>query len=243
MSVEFFKPRESEKTLSELAGDKLDFLLGETKKRGSEVLLLLSGGSSLSLLSEVNPSSLNSRTTVTVLDERYSSDPMVNNMAQIMETDFYKKSKALGVQVIDTRVKNNETRDELAQRFNEGLIDWLAKNQDGVIIATIGMGPDGHISGIMPFSEDPEKFRDLFDNGNENNLVVGYDVGDKNPYSQRVTTTMNMLRRINKAVAYISGENKRSAWSRLTASEGSLAATPARILNEITGDVFVFTDL
>jgi 6-phosphogluconolactonase/glucosamine-6-phosphate isomerase/deaminase len=103
--------------------------------------------------------------------------------------------------------------------------------------------PDGHTSGMMPFPEDPNKFTELFDGEDKTKLVTGYDATGKNPYPLRITTTMNLMRKINKAIIYVVGENKREALTRLMDPKTNLATIPAAILKEIPGDVYLFTDL
>ncbi len=219
--------------------------LNETLKEaaGKSVLLLLSGGSALELLDGIDVSSLNSNVTISVLDERYSTNPAENNFAQVVATEFYKSAQSRGVNFIDTRILNNETKEELAKRFNSSLVDWFKNNPNRTVVATIGMGPDGHASGIMPFPEDPDKFKSMFDNEKVDDFITAYDATGKNQYTKRVSTNMNLLRKINVAIAYITGENKRDALEKVKAENGSLAPTPARILREIKGNVFVYTDI
>lgn len=205
-------------------------------------LLLLSGGSSLALLEGQEASVVGNNVTIAPLDERYSTNPSENNMAQIAATSFYEKAIGNGAHVIDTRVKEGESREELAKRFNDALVEWIKSHPNGKIIATTGIGPDGHVSGVMPYPEDAEGFTTRFDDGDNAHLVVGYDAGDKNQYPERVTTTMNLIRKIDTAIAYVAGSGKKEAVRRVLSDEGSIAETPARILKEISGKVLLFTD-
>ena len=245
MSIEQVKLPEisSVEDVTRAASKKLNEALKEASDNKVPVLLLLSGGSALALLENVNPDSITSNTTVGVLDERYSANPAENNFAQIASTSFYQKAKERKAQFIDTRVKTDESQVQLAARFNEELLKWMRNNPSGTIIATVGMGPDGHTSGMMPFPEDPARFAKLFDNGDEKMFVTSYDATGKSPYPLRVTTNMNFLRKINTAIVYVVKEDKRPALEKLMASTGSMAETPARILNDITGKVYLFTDL
>lgn len=243
MPIEFRRNHEGCATLAEAAGKRVDEIIGRYKKENTPVLLMLSGGSSLSLLTAIDAANLSSDLTVCVVDERFSLDPTVNNMAQVMQTDFFRKANEANAKIIDTRPLDGETQDQLAKRFNNALVSWIHNNPNGKIVATLGMGPDGHIAGIMPENENAEKFYNEFDREVENEYIVSYDAGEKNPFPFRVTTNLPFLRRIDNAVAYIAGENKREAWNRLNQNEGELARTPARVLGEIKGDVYLFTDL
>ena len=228
-------------SLTQAAANKLNDVLKEVSSNEVPVLLLLSGGSSLSLLEDIDYVNLGSQVTVTVLDERYSTDPLESNMAQIASTKFYMKAREAGCKFIDTRVQNNETQEQLAARFNNELIAWIRQNPRGKIIATVGIGEDGHISGIMPYLEDPTLFSRMFDNKNDE-VVTSYDASGKNPYPRRVTTNMNLIRKIDIAIVFAVGENKKEALGKLRNNEGSINETPARILRDINGSVFLFTD-
>lgn len=203
------------------------------------LLLLLSGGSSFAILDHIDVSLLAKDTPISMSDERYSADPKINNFSILKETAFYKKVKENGNTFIDTSIQHNETIDELAERFEKSLREWRTQNPNGIILATMGMGPDGHTCGIMPFPEDPEFFRQKFDG---EKWAVGYDAGNKNEYSLRITITFPFIRMIDHAVMYVSGENKRPALEKATAEKGTPSETPARIWRKIK-DKKIFTDI
>lgn len=244
MLIEFSENPYIKDELTPLDGavEAVNALLEEAAENNKKTLLLLSGGSSLDILKGVDASLLSPDITLAPLDERFSTNPLENNMAQISQTDFYTSALENGVHVVDTRVEEGESGEGLCERFNKALLEWFNENPDGKVIATVGVGPDGHLSGIMPHPEDPEGFRRKFDDGDSNHLVVFYDAGDKNPYPLRVTTTLNLLRKIDVSVVYAVGDNKKEAIEKVKSSEGSLAATPARVLREVPGKVFLFTD-
>lgn len=243
MLIELSKNPEIGNELTPLDGavEATNALLEEGKNDDANILLLLAGGSSLKILPGINIDLISSKTTISSLDERYSLNPSENNMEQIMQTEFFSKARENGANLIDTRVLEGESQEALAERFNKALNDWIIENPKGKIIATVGIGPDGHFAGIMPHPEDPGKFHDLFDK-DPSQLAVGYDATGKNEFPQRVTTTLSLIRRIGAAVCYVVGENKRDALEKLSSEEGSIESTPARILREIPGKVFLFTD-
>lgn len=241
--IKYFYFPNQQKIALQKASEKLNESLKLANEENKKVLLLLSGGSCLDLLSGIDTKNLNKQITISPLDERYSTNPKENNMAQIANTNFYKTAILKECKFIDTRVKKRETQEELTIRFNSELNNWLNLNPKGIIVATIGIGPDDHISGIMPYPENPEKFSTMFDNGIDTCLVIGYDAGGKNQYPKRITTTINMLRKINTVIVYMVGENKKKAFDSLQDKAGDLPTTPARILREIKASVFVFTNL
>ena len=210
--------------------------------------LLLSGGSALNILdSGLDVNLFNKNVTVGVLDERYSTDPKINNFDQLTQTSFYKKIVGMGAKFIDTRVRESgptqkernatrkETPEKLAERFDNAL-----KNIKVPIIATVGVGADGHTSGMMPFPEDPKRFDELFKNTDR--LVVSYDAAGKNQFSQRITTTLPLMSKISYAVGIVVGNEKQQALQKIADKNGTLAETPARILREMK-DVDIFTNI
>lgn len=229
--------REEAHEVSVSAANAINTIFENNKRR--PILFLTSGGSSFDVLGHVVIPA-GSKISVGVLDERYSIDPTVNNFIQFKKTQFFQRSENLFEHILDTSVQENESLDSFSDRYEAMLRAWMVENHNGVIVATIGMGPDGHVSGMMPFPEDSSRFETLFNDGHK--LVIGYDAGKKNQYGERATTTLEFMRRIHYGIGYIVGENKKDAWNRVIAEKGSLAETPARILREME-DVRVFTDL
>lgn len=223
-----------------LAQEKLNEILLELN--GLPILLMLSGGSSLSILDNINSKNLSSNITVTVLDERYSMDPAVNNFAQIERTKFFSDAIEKGCNFINTKVMENESIDGLSNRFELKLNEWLEKNPNGKIVATVGIGDDGHIAGMMSYPNEIKFFDKLFNDGNHNNIVTAYNAEHRNEYPMRITSNMNMLRRIDFAVIFAQGEKNKAALINLFSNEGTLASTPAKIIREMEGEVVLFTD-
>ena len=208
------------------------------KHKNRPVLLMLSGGSSLQLLDDFDESLLSSDITVMVLDERFTSEPELNNWIQITKTNFYKTAVDRGCEFLASIPEAGETLDEFADRLEDQLHAWIRRHPNRRVLATVGMGEDGHVAGISPFPEDPQKFVDfLF----TSRWIVGYE-GNLEP-SERVTVTAAFIeKKIDFAVGYVVGDSKKDALARLTANDGKMADTPARILREMKGDCQVFTD-
>ncbi len=198
--------------------------------REKEFLFLSSGGSSLALLEHLDAGPFGPHSTIGVLDERYSSDPSINNTAQLAATDFVIRARERGAHCIDTTVHPGETIEQLAERFELALREWMERTQ-GVIIASVGVGSDAHTSGVMPYPEDPAFFEETFND--DARWVVAYDAGNKNPLRQRITTTLPFLRRIQHPILFVVGESKRSAIAAMLAAEGVLNEHPCRIWREV----------
>ncbi len=210
--------------------------------QNSPLLFLMCGGSALKLVPTFDTEMFSKYSTISVTDERYSNDPAVNNFAQLMELgDFGAKTRMNSVSYINTHVRENESLEELATRFNGALHAWREQNPNGKVVAVMGMGPDGHTCGMMPYPEDEELFGVLFEQPNV--WGRGYNAKDKNEFSLRVTVTMPFLiNEVDTSIVYAVGQNKSEAFKRLTEEDGRLAETPVRVLREMK-EVHFFTDI
>ena len=219
------------------AGFALNKILEE--QDGKPTLLLLSGGSALSLLEGVNSEYFGEHLTVSMVDERFSQDAAVNNFLQLQKTDFYKDAHGKDANFFGTLPRDKETPGQLAQRWERNLRQWRQDNPLGKIFATLGMGPDGHTAGIMPFPENAEKFARLFES---QTWIAAYDAAGKNPHPQRVTATVNFLKQLNGAIAYIAGKEKQIPFDRLRHKQNTAAELPAMVFWSI-GNLEIHTDL
>lgn len=215
------------------AADALSALLVQYRAR--PVLLMLSGGSALSFLDLVQTDVVGPLVTVTVLDERFSIDPNINNFAQLERTAFYATCVARGALAISTAVIPGETMAGLAGRFESALHTWKTAHPNGVIIATMGIGTDGHTAGILPGAPVEAFFGEAW--------VAGYTVPVSiNPFTERVTVTATFLRTaVGAAVVFALGETKRAYIERIQHTESSLAEMSVAILRDMRS-VQIVTD-
>lgn len=195
------------------------------------ILLLLSGGSNIRVARSIEPSVWEySQLTALVLDERFSADAEYNNSLQLQD---------LGLPVLITAPESGEAAIDFGKRFDRILRDWFVQHSDGVCIATIGMGGDGHVAGISPFPENAETFNVLF--GGEQ-LAIGYN-GHLNP-SERVTVTPHFLQtKLDVGIVYIVGESKKTALDLIKDPETLPHQLPAKVLLDSAADLQVFTDI
>lgn len=219
----------NEEVLKQEAATYLSSLLTKT---GSEpTLVLFSGGSALEILKHATAPENTSHLTLGVLDERFSKNVRENNCVSLKETAFYKSAVLGGARTIDTSMRF-ERVEALAETMNNAWEKWIEKNPSGHILATFGMGADGHTAGIMPYGEDPGMFDILFEDTRR--AVVGYDAHGKNPIPLRATATLPFLRtHITGGVGYITGMSKKPALERLMAPIGTYAETPVRVLRDL----------
>lgn len=202
------------------------------------ILLMLSGGSALAVLDQVNPKSLHSQICITVLDERFSVEPETNNWLQVKATNFYQRAIEAGCEFIETVPQAEESLEAFAHRWDQDLQHWIRKHPHRKVVATVGIGTDGHIAGISPFPETPGRFIDFYFT---TDWVKGYS-GNLKP-AERVTVTAKFMEdKIDHALVYAVGESKRAALQAVLADAGKMANTPARILREMKA-VQIFTDL
>ncbi len=216
-----------------------EFLTGLISQSPGDVLLLLSGGSAFQVLDSVDSTIFSPRVTMGVADERFSSDPKINNFLQLKNLPFIQKIIASGVSFLETVPLTGESLAAFADRYEKLLKDWKVAHTDGKIIATAGMGADGHTFGMMPYSEDTDWFGKTF--VDTDRWVVGYDAGIKNEYPQRATTTVQFAKEIDHCVYFVCGAGKKVVLQQALAPGVSPADVPAGIMQEMR-DVHLFTD-
>ncbi len=233
--IQLFTQNDSEAAAAE-AGEHLNLLLTEHKK--TPVLLLVSGGSALAILNYVGSTALGENLSVCVLDERFSQDPAVNNFAQMQKLDFYQLALDAGASFFGTLPRNGESMKELAKRWETNLENWKTENPDGIIIATLGMGADGHTAGIFP-EKDAEKFQKLF---YSSNWITAYTASGKMINPQRLTATATFLQNINFGLIYVCGADKKPKLDEVINHQNKENLLPALLWHKIK-DARIFTDI
>ena len=226
MEIIYTEPNTILKTAQESLGIMLN------KHKDTDTLLMLSGGSALSLIDILPKDILWNNVTITTLDERYTHTDTESNFAQILNKDsihFIKNT----THFIDPRPKATESLEETAKRFSVSLHTWSDTHPNGKIIATVGVGEDGHTAGMLPFPENPVLFDKLFNN--KDSWICGYEVSkDKNIHTKRITVTNTFLKeKITEALIYITGETKRKPLIKLLSPTGNISETPAYSINNI----------
>lgn len=213
------------KVPAQVAGDELTALLQQYRER--PVLLLLSGGSALSLLDYVDHEVLTSQLTLSVLDERFDLRSGVNNCAQLKETAFFKAATLRGATYINTERAPKETLSEAASRYDDALMLWQAEHEDGVILATFGVGVEGHTAGIFP---DSVELLETY-----TSIIAAITLEPQvHPYTERFTVTPHFIATsITAGIAFASGAEKCAIISKLQAKEGEVADLPALLWHKI----------
>lgn len=203
--------------------------------KNQPILLLLSGGSWLSIYDKVRVNDFDKRFTVGMLDERFSQDEKINNFAQFKQTKMYQEALQKGVGFIDTEVQVTETLADLAIRFERSLRLWRAQNPNGIIVATMGMGTDGHVAGIFSTLDTATI--------PEDNWVVGYEVSESvNEFTKRVTVTPYFLtHEVQQTICYVIGKDKCAVLEQVLSEAETTINYPVKIWQEMK-DVILFTN-
>jgi 6-phosphogluconolactonase/glucosamine-6-phosphate isomerase/deaminase len=225
--------------VSKMAGEYLTQILHDHSH--SPILLLLSGGSSTKPLEHALVPKSCEHITLGLLDERYGVPASDLNIASIQSTHFYTQAFAHGARLLMTSPISNYTLERAGVEFDTALKSWKQENPTGVIIATQGMGSDGHTSGILPFTEDEVFFNSLFDNSEK--WAIGYTAEGELHFPKRITTTLPFLRdMIDISVVHVIGEGKRPGLEPALIPHQPLFKTPAAVVQQMK-NVTIFTDL
>lgn len=192
---------------------------------GKRVLWLTSGGSnipaSVQIMDNIS-ATLSANLSVSLADERYGEPGHADsNWTQLMQAGFAGKAATLLPVLRPERSFQQSTQD-----YKE-LIEQAFTDND-VIIAQLGIGPDGHIAGILPESDAAKE---------TTALVAGY----QDPPLTRLTLTFPGLRRITAAYAFAFGKPKQKALMALQTASLPLAQQPSQILNELN-EAYMYSD-
>lgn len=193
------------KTCADAVVASSDYLQKQLNDAEGQILLLLSGGSCLNPVREafkrLDDENLK-RIDLAQIDGRYVDiGAEGSNWRQIKE--------ALGVKLnkLDTKLALLNTGDEpedIAIAY-EMELNGLLESAD-YTLGIYGIGPDGHIAGMLPTAH-PEEFTRFLDG----RLVVDYEAPD----FVRMTTTQALLTKLDEAVVFACGPAKNAALERL----------------------------
>src|SRR3989344_1182404 len=222
---------------SAAGGEALNRLLMDAKDM--PVLLLLSGGSSFSILDYVNTKALGENLTITMLDERFSQDKEANNFLQMQKLDFYARAQGADVNFIGTLPRPNENLDDMRARLEIGIKDWQKNNPAGKIFAVFGMGADGHTAGIFPYPENSDFFSKNFENSH---FISGYKAEGKHEHPERITGTFSLFKQVDEAILFVCGQDKKTALEKLLKGADQPHTLPAVGIYE-TKHFQIFTDI
>lgn len=167
--------------------------------QGTPVLLLVSGGSGLTVLEYINLH-LCEDVSVAQIDERITPHRKERNITALEKTEFVSMGNLHFLSI-----EQGKTPKESAAHYESTLRQWVHDNAGGFTIAILGMGPDGHTAGMM------NGFDALF---NQKHWVVGYK--STHTFPHRVTVTNTFLKEVvDESILYFIGDEKREAWNHV----------------------------
>jgi 6-phosphogluconolactonase/glucosamine-6-phosphate isomerase/deaminase len=191
------------------------------KKR---VLWLMSGGSNIAIeVAAIKglPAELQPYLAI-MFDERYGAfGHKDSNLRQLYDAGFA-PGRATVVPVL---TPENLSLEQTAARYDAAA--KTAFDNADVVIAQLGIGPDGHVSGILPGSPAASARK----------LVSGYRFGEY----QRITFTFAALRKVTAAYAFAFGAAKREQLLKLRDKKLPLKTQPAQILKQLP-EAYVYND-
>lgn len=215
------------------AGLSLTALLIKYQTR--PVLLLLSGGSSLQVLEEVDVNFVGKKVTLGIVDERCSQNEADRNLPKLQATEFYKNALDNGAAVLAPAILPCSQANDVAGDWSSQLRNWFLQNPDGVCVATLGIGPDGHIAGMFPGNWGVDFNSDAW--------VISYSVPKEvNQFTNRITTSNTfLLSQVEHAIIFVTGVEKQPVLKIIEEKNDGLEKIPAKILYELKSAV-LFTD-
>ncbi|MBP9761591.1 6-phosphogluconolactonase [Candidatus Saccharibacteria bacterium] len=192
------------------------------------VLWLTSGGSAINaqiaVLDQVRSATPDSMQFLTIIpvDERYGPLSHKDSNTEQMRQAGFDPGSASWIDVLANNQPMAETVSDYAR---------LAQNafaEADVVIATLGIGPDGHTAGLLPGSPA------LTDTVS---TAIGYGWDDY----ERLTLGVPLLTKIDHAFVLAYGVHKQAALERLAQNSEPTESLPAKILYDIA-DVTVYND-
>ncbi len=201
-------------------GGRLSMELNENKK----VLWLVSGGSNIPAVCKTMsmlPVDKLQSLTITLTDERYGEPGHADsNQTKLTQAGFDPR----GARFIP--YLTGLLFEDTARAVNAAIKE--ASEKADVVVGFFGMGPDGHMAGILPESKAATE---------EENWVVGYDGGQ----FKRITLTAPAISAVDIAYLGAFGVEKLTALTTLQNGNIPVHQQPAQILKKIP-EFFVYND-
>jgi 6-phosphogluconolactonase/glucosamine-6-phosphate isomerase/deaminase len=219
-------------------------LAHEIAMNPKQSLIFYSGGSALVLLSLLFDNLASRKFDYSLLvfapvDERF--DPVASNFVSLKQMPVYEKFVQAGAKFVDTAIEDG-TVEDAANWYNQWVSGELKRIQlvKGHIFTILGMGPDGHTAGIFPYPDNSQFFTSHF--CETERMVVGYDVGEKNQYTQRFTLTLPALQRAGASFAYVTGAGKKEMLAKVVETAEDPHEVPARLWHRLS-PISLYTDI
>lgn len=188
---------------AERAATNLNELLGTHNEQ--DILLLLSGGSALSVLAYIDEFVLGPNVTAMMADERFSTHPDVNNFSQLRESAFYEAAQRRNVRFIETVPDTlQDTPESFAIGIEKMLHYYFKIHQRPYVLSLLGIGEDGHFASVFPNTE-----RTLFEQTYHTNKLYIEVHEPANEHPNRTTITPYFIKRyVDDVLLYATTRDK-----------------------------------
>jgi 6-phosphogluconolactonase/glucosamine-6-phosphate isomerase/deaminase len=211
----------------DLGMEALSEKLLESLRSHKKVLWLVCGGSNIPITIEIMNTlrqvlSLDELKNLSVMqtDERYGPvGHPDSNWRQMLDLNF----NTIGLKTFPI-LRDFPFRQTVLE-FGRDIVTVFKESE--IIIGQLGIGPDGHIAGVLPHSPAVS----------ENAPACGYE-GD--PFT-RITITLPTLERINVAYVFAFGSTKKMAVDNLKNTDLHFDDQPAQILKKMP-EVYFYSD-
>ncbi|HUC87886.1 MAG TPA: 6-phosphogluconolactonase [Candidatus Binatia bacterium] len=194
-------------------------------KTNTRVLWIITGGSNIALAANIMKHisvADSAKLAIMLSDERYGEvGHPDSNLKQLYDAGF-KPKKAIVVPVL----RPGATLEMTVELYDQAV--HAAFHAADSVIALLGIGPDGHIAGILPGSEATKE---------SEAWVVGY----KTPEFIRITLTPYALSQVSLAFSVANGAAKLSTLKALMNKTQPVSKQPAQILKQVP-EATVFSD-
>lgn len=183
----------------------------------AHALWLVSGGSCIepevNILKQLTDDEI-AAMTVMLADERYGpAGHADSNFTKLMAAGFVRPGLRF-----ENLLKRGMPFAQTTAQYNTTLKNAFAESD--TIIATLGIGEDGHTAGILPRSAAA---------ADNNSAVVGYRAAD----FDRLTAGFSTLRHIDEAFVFAYGEAKRPPLLALQAQAAGTEDFPSMVLHDL----------
>jgi len=208
------------KTAKDAISAAADYLVKQLEDSQGNVLLLLSGGSSLNPVREAFKRLKDetvSRLHIGQIDERYEANGELNNWRQIEEAIGGKLKRCAGLLAM---LSDGDEPDDAAIAYEMELRALLETADE--VVGVYGVGEDGSLGGILA-TKEPQDFTHFLDG----RMVVAYQTAD----NTRITTTAALLGRLDEAIVFAHGPAKVKAVERIN-KELPSHRHPAQLLKD-----------
>lgn len=200
--------------------------------------LYLSGGSMQKLYEQMAKEEMIDPGAVGLIDERFGK-PMHGNSNEkmIKETGFLRYLQMRDIPFYPV-LQPEKSREEVAEAYDEKVRSLQATFQKH--LGLIGIGPDGHISSIIPNRKD---FHNPWFDTDRQHLLVSEFNDSKSHYKERVGMTFLGLSMLDILLVLVFGDSKKEALELLF-EPGKEEEIPARFFKrpEIAAKTILITD-